>query len=127
MTNLMRTGSAFIEQQRKAHMAETVTYRRGDNASSHAGSEISVSATVGSTEFEQADYDGFTISGEITDFLIAAADLDFGSGAVLPEFGDEIDVTGRGTFEVLRLPVDGVYRFSDPFGNTLRIHTKFIS
>ncbi len=44
-----------------------------------------------------------------------------------PQGGDTITVTGRGVFEVMRIPTDGFYRFSDPYGKTLRVHTKFIS
>lgn len=119
MANLLRVGAEFLEQQRKAFNSETVTYRRGSQS-------IPVLATIAATEYEQMGIDGVTVGGEIVDFLIAAADLDFGSGSVFPEYGDEIVVAGRGTFRALQTPDGGVYRFSDPFGNTLRIHTKFI-
>ena len=48
MTDLLENGLDWLEEQRKAHMTKTVTYRRG-------ASTVEVAATVGATRFEVDD------------------------------------------------------------------------
>ena len=74
-------------------------------------------------------YGGIRLEWTDRDFLIQAADLDLGSGPVLPERGDqikEIDGAVESTYEVAAYGGEPPYRPSDPFGIVLRIHTKLI-
>ena len=48
MGDMLDSGAAFLESQRHQHLTRTVVYRRGTD-------EKQVQATVGKTEFEQAD------------------------------------------------------------------------
>ena len=122
MGDLLKTGLAWLEAQRKAHMASPVVYRRGD-------SEVEVQATIGKTDFEVDDGYGFRVQAHVTDFLIATADLILVGGQTLPEPGDRIKVAeGDETvvYEVMALAGQPHYRFSDPYRRTLRIHTKLV-
>jgi len=111
MADLLRTGSQWLEQMRTSHCSSPVEYRRN-------GQAIEVQATFGRTRFEVADESGLTIQAQVWDFLIGADVLDFE-----PEPGDVIAANGR-AYEVMNLAGDGCWRWSDPYRQTYRIHTK---
>ena len=111
MNDLLRQGIEWLEQQRTAHCSSPVIYHRDIT-------EYPVNATFGKTDFEVADESGLTIGSHVWDFLILAADL-----GIEPEAGDVIAADGR-RFEVMNLGGDGCWRWSDPYRQTYRIHTK---
>lgn len=111
MADLIQDGAAFLNQMRSAHLAKTIEYRRGDVI-------VSVPATVGQTEFEVADDYGGRMQSHVRDFLILADDL-----GMVPEAGDLIVLFGH-KYEVMDLAGEGVWRWSDPYRTTYRIHTK---
>ena len=117
--NLLKTGSQFLEAQRKLHMTDEVTYRRGIHS-------VTLQATQGKSDYTAYDDNGFEVQSQVTDFLITTADLILNSAMALPEMDDKI-VTGLGTFAVLHLGDAGCWRYSDPYGATLRVHTKLIT
>jgi hypothetical protein len=93
-----------------------VTFRRSGAA------DLQLNATYGKTNYEVVDESGFTTGGHVWDFLILAVDL-FG---IEPRPGDVIVVDGR-QFEVLALGQDfRGWRWSDPYRQTYRIHTKHV-
>ncbi len=117
MTDLLRQGAEWLEQQRAQYMASPVEYRRGVQV-------IPVQATFGKTRFEVEDSSGATVESQVWDFLILAADL-----ALEPEPGDEIVAPSTGSgqatvYEVMNLSGEGCWRWSDPYRTTLRIHTR---
>jgi len=113
MADLLRQGSQWLEQMRTAHCSSPGEYRRPPDA-------YTVSATFGRTGFEVADESGLTINAHVWDFLILAAALGFD-----PEPGDLIAANGR-RYEVMNLGGEGCWRWSDPYRQTYRIHTKDI-
>jgi hypothetical protein len=125
--DVLDKGSAWLEDQRNRHMTRTVTYQRG-------GDSVELSATIGRTEFEQADEFGVIHEIESRDFLMRTADLVLAGAQTLPRTGDRIRETdlsagqagGTKTFvyEVLAPGNEPPFRYSDPFRRTLRIHTK---
>ncbi|HYD00775.1 MAG TPA: hypothetical protein VEB22_06060 [Phycisphaerales bacterium] len=125
MGDLLDRGSAFLERQRHQHLSRPVVYRRG-------GDSKELLATVGRTEFEQADSAGLIHRVESRDFLVRAEDLDFGAGPVLPRSGDKVRETEGGRTFVYEVNAPGgaggqpPFRYSDPYRRTLRIHTKHI-
>lgn len=123
MTDIFRTSSTWLEAKRHAIATSDVTYRRGDRS-------VCVPATIGRTEYQQDDGYGIITKAESRDFLILAADLVLDGMLVLPEVGDRIDeMQCDKTFTYEVLPIGGQqtqYRYSDPFRQTLRIHTKLI-
>lgn len=124
MTDILRKASTFLEQLRHTTATSPVTYRRGDRA------VYDVPATIGRTEYQQDDGAGVITRAESRDFLILACDLVIDGMPALPETGDRIEETQGGTLFVYEvLPVGSMqphYRYSDPYRQTLRIHTKLI-
>lgn len=122
MGDMLDRGAAFLDDQRHKHLTRLVTYRRGAEAKE-------VLATVGKTEFEQADDAGLIHRIESRDFLVRAADMDIGSGRTLPRAGDQVRETVDGTVMVYEVNAPGgqpPFRYSDPYRRVLRIHTKHI-
>lgn len=123
MTDILRNASNWLEARRHAVATSDVVYRREDRA-------VAVQATIGRTEYQQDDGAGVITRAESRDFLILACDLVFDGMPALPEPGDRIEETQGGTLFVYEvLPVGSMqphYRYSDPYRQTLRIHTKLI-
>lgn len=122
MTDLLRVGSRFLEDQRHLHMTRPVSYRRGLDS-------IDLVATVGRTLFEQTDQFGALHRSESRDYLIRASDLVLAGGPATPKPGDVVR-EDLGTevllYEAVALGGEPPFRFSDPDRLTLRLHTKFI-
>lgn len=116
MADLLRQGSQWLEDMRTAHASSPVEYRRSPDT-------YTVNATFGQTSFEVADESGLTIGSHVWDFLILADA--FGQEGFEPEPGDVIAANGR-RYEVMNLSGDGCWRWSDPYRQTYRIHTKDI-
>jgi len=122
VANLLATGAAWLSDQRSAHCAGTVAYERG-------AQRCELAATVGATSFVVEGDDGAQQRVESRDYLVKAADLVFDGAPVTPQRGDEIRETAGAkvlVYEVLAPAGEPVFRSSDPYGNDLRIHTKFI-
>ena len=110
MTDMLLSGSQWLEQQRVAHCSTTVDYR-------HDGDEYEVSATFGRTEADADDGSGLTIKAQVQDFIIAADELGFE-----PVPGD-IVVTASRKYEVRPWGGAECWRWSDPYRQAYRIHT----
>jgi len=89
-----------------------------------------VLAVRGSTRMETSNENGDIVQSKVTDWLIAAAKLLVNGLQVDPEEGDQIvfvNAIGRKeTYLVLPIGGDKCFRPSDPYGNTLRIHTRLV-
>ncbi|MDO8302880.1 MAG: hypothetical protein Q7T18_06550 [Sedimentisphaerales bacterium] len=120
MANILKTGTEWLSDMRKAHMSESVTYKRGVIT-------VQVLGTRGVTKFEVADESGLSVYGQIADWLILTNDLVLGSIHVEPKLGDRITDADGKVFEVVFLSGDGCWRYSDPHQITMRIHTKEIA
>jgi hypothetical protein len=113
VADLLQQGSQWLGQMRTAHCSSPVEYRRAPDA-------YTVSATYGKTDYDVADESGLTIGSHVWDFLIQANEL-----GLEPEPGDVIVTNGR-KYEVMNLGGEGCWRWSDPYRQTYRIHTKDI-
>lgn len=94
-----------------------------------AGETECVPALRGSSAFETIDAAGAVVTIRSRDFLIAAEDYDFGDGPVEPARGDvvvEAQDDGDHEFELLDLPGQPSWRWSDAFRVRYRLHTKEI-
>jgi len=122
MPDLLELGAAWLEDQRTRHMSRMVMYVR-DNDS------VNVPATIGRTEFEQADEYGVVHRIESRDFLVRTDALVLGNKVVLPQAGDRVrEMVGEQVFiyEVMAPGGEPPWRYNDPYRQTLRIHTKFV-
>ena len=123
MSDLLADGAAWLEDQRHQHLTQTVTYERGADS-------VQVQASIGRTEFEQADEFGVIHRIEMRDFLVRTVDLVLNGQATLPQTGDRIrETAGAQTFvyEVMAPGNEPVFRYADAYRNTLRIHTKHVA
>ncbi len=116
MTDLLQTGMAWLDGQRAAHLSRAVLYCRGSDC-------VEIPATVGRTVFEIDDGYGGIEKWESRDYLLAATELVLGGTAVVPQRGDRIIDAGQ-VYEVLAPAKEDVHRPADPYGVTLRVHTK---
>lgn len=122
MPDLLEQGAAWLEDQRTRHMSRTVTYLRG-------GDSVDLAATIGRTEFEQADEYGVVHRTESRDFLVLSAALVLAGKAVLPLAGDRVRETDGDQifiYEVMAPGGEPPFRYSDAYRRTLRIHTKHV-
>ena len=122
MSDLMKTGLAWLADQQKAHVSTLVEYRRGPDVLAN------LAATFGRSQAERLGDEGFSTRSEFVDFIITAADLVLNGQAFLPARGDVIAWTESGVeqrYEVASIG-DSHYRPCDPFGQRLRIHTQKI-
>ena len=114
MTNLLKSGSAWLEQKRTDFCSSRVTYFVG-------AEEKLVDATFGRTEFEFSADGEQTVVSHVWDFLILTVDL-----VVAPAPGHFI-VTGGLKYEVMPFGPDrNGWRWSDPFRQTYRVHTRCV-
>ena len=111
MTDLLRQGATWLGQMRTAFCSSPVTYRRD-------ATELAVNATLGRSQVEVTDDYGAAVQTSAVDFLILAADL-----GLEPQAGDVIVCDGR-RYEVMDLPGEGCWRWSDPYRTSMRVHTK---
>lgn len=86
----------------------------------HMGEEKTIPVIFGQTKYERSDDYGIKTGAFLNDFLIRFRDLEF-----YPVQGDRIIADSR-EFEVLELGLEGCWRWSDPYGIRIRVHTKLI-
>lgn len=118
MIDLLEQSSAWLEDQRHTFRTREVTYRRGGDA-------VTLRATVGRTQFTREDPHGVVMETEVRDYLFRSEDLVLSGNPTSPERGDQIEDQGA-VYEVLPLGSEPPWRYSDPYRNTIRVHTKQI-
>lgn len=115
MPNMIANGLAWLEGQRKAHMADDVLYLNGHGT-------YTVSATFGRTDYLVEDADGVQTGAVMFDFIIPGDAL----GDVKPKPGDRIE-TGSAVYEVVAFGSDNQgWRWTSPHRESLRVHTQEI-
>ena len=119
VVDLLEQASGWLANQRTKFLSRSVVYSRGNVS-------VGVQATIGKTAFEVDDGYGMIEKWESRDFLITASDLVLGGAAVTPQRGDRIADGGK-VYEVLAPGKEDVYRPSDQYGVTWRIHTKQVA
>lgn len=120
---MLRQGQAWLADQLGAHASREIVYRRG-------GLSAMLVATIGKSEYEQDSQDGHIIRRQVRDFLIRTTALTSSAISSLPQPGDRI-IEQQGSemlvFEVAGYGGDPAWRYSDPFRQLLRIHTKQVN
>jgi hypothetical protein len=120
MPDFIQNAMQRLAAIQKEHAAQTITYRRGDNA-------VSLTAMPAQARYEGQNEQGIVVELVVQDFVFDAADLLMGGSApavVLPRDGDVIDWGGR-SYLVTPLPGQRCYR-TDCYAARLRVHTKEI-
>lgn len=123
MADILATGASWLANQMKASAAQSVVYVRG-------ALSVAVSATIGKTEFDVQDSEGFLQRHIARDYLILAADLVLDGVTILPERGDQVRETVGTDVLIYEVntpsPSEQHYRYSDQYRQRMRIHTKQI-
>jgi len=124
MGNVLADAAEWLAGQLQAHVAQEVTYIRGDD-------QLILQATIGTTEFQIEDVGGIRIEYSDRDFIIPAASLVFADQVVEPRRGDQIQESGGAdgatlTYEVMAPGDAQPFRY-DAFRKMLRIHAKRVS
>lgn len=98
----------------------SVIYRRGSET-------VEIPVVFGQHRGSAEVSPGAVIDAERIDFIIRAANLMLGGERVLPQDGDEIDVTIGGTlvrYSVAPSEGDPCFRACDPLGTALRVKAQ---
>ena len=121
--DLLKVGSDWLQSQRAKFLTRNIVYVRDAEL-------VEIPATVGKTIFRVDTGYGRLERLESRDYLVTASELILGGQVKLPEAGDCIRETDGPTvyvYEVMAPGNEPVYRYSDPYRKTLRIHTKLVS
>ena len=121
MTNLLANGTTWLQGILKSHASRAVSYKRG------AETIMIAQAVIGNTRTDVMTADGMTVQSKVRDYLVDVEDLYLGGAVVEPAEGDEIretDGTSTYVFTVMPLGSEPAWRYSDPFRQRYRIHTK---
>lgn len=114
LASMLLKASEWLATMRDKHLAVSVEYHTKD------GAVYPVKATIGKTEFSAPDTYGVIVKMEFKDFLISIQNFKH-----VPELGDSIVYDGA-IYEVLAPESRCVWRWSDQYRSTRRIHTKYL-
>jgi len=104
-------------------MSGDVTYQR----IGYSG-VTTMKATIGRSDSEQAIEGEFVSSASKRDYILRSADLLVATVFEPPRPGDRITETVTGAvYEVCEEGLDRCWRFSDEFGQAVRVRTKMVS
>jgi hypothetical protein len=120
VADLLQQGSQWLEGIRETHATRPVVYVRGTDS-------VEVSATVGRTVFRIDKGYGVMERVEARDYLVLGSALALNGQSILPNAGDRIREEADGktfVYEVMAPGGEPCWRWSDPYRQTLRIHTK---
>jgi len=118
VADLLAAGASWLAGQLKTAAGRDVTYRRN-------GQDVTVTATIGRSQFESQNQSGVIENWESRDYLLPLADLPFGE----PLRGDVlVEAIGGDVLEFEVAAPRGVpgFHFGDAFRSIVRVHTKAI-
>ena len=118
MADLLETGATKMAALFTSHGSTSVVYNRGVES-------VTVSATIGRTEFDLERDEVVVKQDSAKDFLIAAADLVLDGCQIEPQKGDLVRHVVGGVSKIYKVgEVRGLPAFepADQYGITLRIH-----
>lgn len=124
MTDLLQWSSNWLQEQRREHLARSVTYHRGSAA-------VQVRTAIGREAFETVTDFGLVEKDEHRSFLIFAADLVLpGVGKTTPERGDRIQEQQDSVVYVYEVMAPGNnenhWKWVDQYRKMLAVHTKLV-
>lgn len=122
MRNLIQDGAAWLAGVQRNYVATSVRCRRGGSG----GSSIPLNVTVAETTEQIEDTSGILVDVRIRDYLILAADFNFG-GLTQPKAGDQIIESDGAVFEFTPKASEGVWRWWDKGRTRYRVHTKQVA
>ena len=124
--NLLEDGAQWLADQMDENVSSQVVYVRGSL-------QCSLDASFGKTQFEVTDQAGMLHNVESHDFILRSAAMLFDGEIFVPKALDEIHVVRSGVTHRYMVVQYGnfmdatqqVYRWCDPYGKQLRVHTRY--
>ena len=98
-------------------MTVAVTYTRAIG-----GAELEINATIGRTDAVNLQESELVSSGGIRDYLFRAEDFIVSSAFVAPRRLDTVTEADGTVWEVVEVPGEPVWRYSDQYKNAIRVH-----
>jgi len=117
MSDLLKSGAAWLNATRAAKLASNVTYRR-----SGVGAGVTLAATVGRTEADQVTEGDLISSGGIRDFIFTAADFNVASVFTPPVPRDTVEDADGLLWQVAEIGGEPAWRYSDAHKHSIRVH-----
>jgi hypothetical protein len=110
----------WLHQQRHEKMSVAVSYQR-----IAGGSALSLQGTRGRTDNDQGQVGELVTAAVVDDWLFRADDFITGGTFVPPAKRDTVTETATGkVWEVVELPSEPVWRYSEQYRNAIRVHVK---
>lgn len=120
MADQFLIASRWLARQRRSNATRRVYYLRG-------ASSVQLSATLGASDFQREDANGFPIQFKSVDFLFDAADLILDGAPATPQRGDQIidgTLTAGVVYELMDNGGGPPWRYADAYREVYRVHTK---
>ncbi len=124
--NLLEDGATWLADQMEQNVSSPVVYVRGSQ-------QCELNASFGKTQFEVTDQAGMLHNVESHDFILRSANMLFDGEIFVPKTHDEIHVVRSGVthryivaqYGSMIDSTEQVYRWCDPYGKQLRVHTRY--
>ena len=117
MSDILKSGAAWLNTIRAAKMATNVTYRRGG-----VGSGIVMPGTVGRTEADQVIDATMISSAGIRDFIFSTTLFLIDGTFAEPKLGDTITEDDGAVWRVVEIGGEPAWRYSSAFKDSIRVH-----
>lgn len=123
MGDLLQDARTWLHDMQRTHASQAVTWSRTTLVDDEPVTvEVELAASLGRTQFEQADEQGFVTQWESQDFIVDAADL----GALDPPARGDRVALGDLEYEVLSPPGAPCFRYVDASHARVRVHAKAV-
>jgi hypothetical protein len=124
--NLLESGAQWLADQMEENVSSEIVYARGSQ-------ECTLNASLGRTQFEVTDQAGMLQNVDSHDFILRTSEMFFDDEQFIPKAYDTIRITRGGVTHGYTVVQYGsmidtkeqFYRWCDPFGKQLRVHTRY--
>ena len=118
MPNLLANAATWLHGLRHASLAETITYQRISG-----GTALSIQGTKGRTAGELLVESEWSGSAGVMDWILRTTDFGPDKGSFRPPaLRDTITEADGTVWDVVEIPGEPVWRYSDTFRNAIRVH-----
>lgn len=121
--NILADAAAWLHRERHARAGVALHYQRIAGVS-----VIAIFGTRGRTDADQLQLGELVVGSVIDDWILRAEDFIVAAAFMAPVARDTITEIATGKrWEVLELPGEPVWRYSDQYRNAIRVHVKELS
>jgi hypothetical protein len=121
--NILANAAAWLHRERHARAGVALRYNRIAVAG-----VIALYGTRGRTDADQLQLGELVVGAVIDDWILRAEDFIIAGSFVPPVARDTItEIATNKVWEVLELPGEPVWRYSDQYRNAVRVHVKELS